>query len=93
MLKLVLLTVSIWNIFNYCEMFDWMYDNGFISRETPACKCINHPDFASIKILPNDSRPAVIKEMKKYIAKFSSSEDDIHLRNDSQNVNTNTLGR
>ena len=27
--------VSIWNIFNYCEMFDWMYDNGFISRETP----------------------------------------------------------
>jgi|TARA_B100000282_G_scaffold130728_1_gene93720 hypothetical protein len=76
-------TVSIWNIFNYCEMFDWMYDNGFISRETPPrVNVLTYPDFASIKILPNDSRLAVIKEMKKYIAKFSSSEDDIHLRND-----------
>ena len=76
-------TVSIWNIFNYCEMFDWMYDNGFISRETPPrVNVLTYPDFASIKILPNDSRLAIIKEMKKYIAKFSGSDEDIHLRND-----------
>ena len=76
-------TVSIWNVFNYCEMFDWMYDNGFISRELPPrVNVLTYPDFASIKILPNNVRLELIKEMKKYIAKFSGSEEDIHLRND-----------
>ena len=57
-------------------MFDWMYENGFTQRNTRV-NVLTYPDFASIKILPNELRLEVIKEMKKYIAKFSGDEEDI----------------
>lgn len=75
-------TISIWNIFNYCEMYDWMYENKFISRENPPrINVLTYPDFATIQILPNSVRFELIKELKNYISKFHS-EEDTDLRND-----------
>ena len=76
-------TVSIWNIFNYADMFDWMYDNDFISREMPPrLNILTYPDNASIKILPNEMRLKLIQKFKEYINKFSAHEEDVHLKND-----------
>jgi hypothetical protein len=75
-------TISIWNIFNFCEMYDWMYENKFISREIPPrINVLTYPDFATIQILPNSVRLEIIKELKNYISKFHS-EEDTDLRND-----------
>jgi len=75
-------TISIWNIFDFCEMYDWMYENKFISREIPPrINVLTYPDFATIQILPNSVRLEVIKELKNYISKFHS-EEDTDLRND-----------
>ncbi len=75
-------TISIWNIFDFCEMYDWMYENKFISREIPPrINVLTYPDFATIQILPNIVRLEIIKELKNYISKFHS-EEDTDLRND-----------
>jgi hypothetical protein len=75
-------TISIWNIFNYGEMYDWMYENGFVSRELPPrVNVLTYPDFAAIQILPNAIRLEIIKELKHYIGKFHA-EEDTDLRND-----------
>ena len=75
-------TISIWNIFDFCEMYDWMYENEFISREIPPrVNVLTYPDFATIQILPNSVRLEIIKELKNYISKFHS-EEDTDLRND-----------
>jgi len=76
-------TISVWNIFNYCEMFDWMYKEGFISAENPPrLNILTYPDWASITVLPMDARKKLIQKFKGYIAKFAGNEEDIHLRND-----------
>lgn len=76
-------TISVWNIFNYCEMFDWMYKEGFISAENPPrLNILTYPDWASITVLPMDARKKLIQKFKGYIAKFAGSDEDIHLRND-----------
>lgn len=76
-------TISVWNIFNYCEMFDWMYKEGFISAENPPrLNILTYPDWASITVLPMDARKKLIQKFKGYIAKFAGNDEDIHLRND-----------
>jgi hypothetical protein len=76
-------TISVWNIFNYCEMFDWMYKEGFISAENPPrLNILTYPDWASITVLPMDARKKLIQKFKGYIAKFAGKDEDIHLRND-----------
>ena len=63
-------------------MYDWMYENKFISRENPPrINVLTYPDFATIQILPNSVRFELIKELKNYISKFHS-EEDTDLRND-----------
>jgi hypothetical protein len=69
-------TVSIWNIFNYGEMFDWMYDNGFISRKTPPrVNMLTAPPHAMISNLPDSVRLALMKRFREYYAKFPHPED------------------
>jgi len=75
-------TISIWNVFVYSKMFDWMYDNGFISTHNPPrVNVLTYPDNASIKILPENMRVRLIREFKHYIAKFSENDDDVHIKN------------
>ena len=76
-------TISVWNIFNYTEMFDWMYKEGFISASNPPrLNILTYPDWASITVLPMESRKKLIQKFKGYIAKFAGSEEHLHLRND-----------
>ena len=76
-------TISMWNIFSYLEMFDWMFKEGFISRENPPrLNILTYPDWAAITNLPKDTRVKLIQKYKGYIAKFAHDDEDEHLRND-----------
>lgn len=72
-------TVSTWNVFEYTKMFDWMYDNGFISEEiAPRVNLLTYPDRANIQCLPKSVRVELIQEFKEYALRF---EDTTHIRN------------
>lgn len=75
-------TISIWNIWYFLDMFDWMYDNGFISKESPMrLNMLTQPKYADIRILPEPIRDEFRKKVRVYIERFSHDPDDVEILN------------
>ena len=69
-------TISLWNIFDYAEMFDWMYENKFITIENPPrLNMLTAPDYATISILPEHFRRRLMAHFRNYYEKFPRPED------------------
>jgi hypothetical protein len=69
-------TISIWNIFAYSEMFDYMLENGIITPDIPPrLNILTSPDYAAIGILPDHVRAKLIKEFKVHMRHFASIGD------------------
>lgn len=75
-------TVSIWNIFDYLEMFKWMYANGIITPEhSPRVNLATMPYYSDISILPDHMRSRLAKEFKDYADQFTVSNGCQEIRN------------
>jgi hypothetical protein len=69
-------TISLWNIWHYSEMFDWMFENGFTSiTNPPRLNMLTAPDWANISILPEKFRLDLMREFRLYYEKFPKPED------------------
>lgn len=69
-------TISMWNVWHYSEMFDWLYDNGFTDiHNPPRLNMLTAPDWANISILPEKFRIELMREFRLYYEKFPKPED------------------
>lgn len=69
-------TISLWNVWHYSEMFDWMFDNGFTDiKNPPRLNMLTAPDWANISILPEKFRLDLMREFRLYYEKFPRPED------------------
>lgn len=69
-------TISIWNVWHYSEMFDWMYENGFTDiKNPPRLNMLTAPPWANISILPEKFRLDLMREFRLYYEKFPKPED------------------
>lgn len=69
-------TISLWNVWHYSEMFDWLYDNGFTDiHNPPRLNMLTAPDWANISILPEKFRIELMREFRLYYEKFPKPED------------------
>jgi hypothetical protein len=72
-------TISVWNIFYYLKMFDWMVLHGFISEDNaPRINFLTAPEYANIKYLPDRIRIKLITEMQKCLMKYTHTT---HIKN------------
>ena len=69
-------TISIWNIWHYSEMFDWMFEHGFTSIDNPPrLNMLTAPDWANVSILPEKFRLDLMRQFRLYYEKFPKPED------------------
>lgn len=72
-------TISIWNIFNFPDFFDYMVDNGFIDTESsPRFNLLTYPWYANIMILPKSVKRRLTELYRVYADKY---QDNVHLHN------------
>jgi hypothetical protein len=65
-------TISIWNIFSFYKMFDELFEEGYITKDsTPRFNIATSPWFASIMILPEFSKIKLNKLYSSYVEKYS----------------------
>ena len=68
--------ISLWNVWHYSEMFDWLYDNGFTDiHNPPRLNMLTAPDWANISISPEKFRIELMREFRLYYEKFPKPED------------------
>lgn len=71
-------TISIWNVFDYPRLFDWVYENKLVSNNlAPRVNILTHPDHAQIAILPDYIRLELIRMYKDYVGKYAMEDDEI----------------
>jgi len=64
-------TISVWNIFYYLDMFEWMVEHGFITEDTaPRINFLTSPEFANIQYLPDKIRLKLLTDMKQCLMKY-----------------------
>jgi len=69
-------TISLWNVWHYSEMFDWMFEHGFTDiKNPPRLNMLTAPDWANISILPEKFRLDLMREFRLYYEKFPRPED------------------
>lgn len=69
-------TISIWNIFSFCQFFDYMIDEGLIDSNTaPRFNTASHPWYANIMILPDFIRNRLIDQYSKSMDKYSYNSE------------------
>lgn len=69
-------TISIWNVFNFPDFFDYMIEEGFIDLKTaPRFNTATNPWYANIMILPNFVKERLTKKYLAYAKKYSSNKD------------------
>lgn len=69
-------TISIWNVFDFPEFFDFLIENDFIDTTTsPRFNTASSPWYANIMILPDDVKRDLIKLYATYINKYSHNAD------------------
>lgn len=86
-------TISIWNIWNYHELFDFLYNEGLLDPAyPPRLNILTNPDWAAITVLPGH----IIKKLKaiyqayeeKYDSYGGKTESMIRMRNTFKILNT-----
>lgn len=69
-------TISIWNVWHYSELFDWMFEHGFTDiKNPPRLNMLTAPPWANISILPEKFRLDLMREFRLYYEKFPRPED------------------
>ena len=69
-------TISIWNVFNFPEFFDYMIEEGLIDLESsPRFNTATHPWYANIMILPEFVKTRLIAMYLSYAKKYSSNPE------------------
>lgn len=73
-------TISIWNIFDFPEFFDYMISEGFIDDKTssPRFNLATNPWYANIMILPVHIKEKLINIYRPYVTKYENVNTDIH---------------
>lgn len=73
-------TISIWNIFDFPEFFDYMISEGFIDDKTssPRFNLATNPWYANIMILPVHVKEKLINMYRPYVTKYENVNTDIH---------------
>lgn len=81
-------TISMWNIWSYCDLFDYLHSEGLIDmRRPPRLNILTNPEWASIENLPTEIAEPLIrkyeKQMDRYckIDQFEDSSAPQHLGN------------
>lgn len=75
-------TISLWNVFEYTKLFDYLYDNDLISKDVaPRVNILTYPNHAHIGILPDDIRMRLIRHYKQYVNRYALDEDDESIMN------------
>lgn len=69
-------TISIWNVFDFPEFFDYMVENDLISPDTsPRFNLATNPWYANIMILPSHVKAELVKKYRVYRDKYSHNRD------------------
>lgn len=69
-------TISIWNIFDFPEFFDYMVENGFIDTMTsPRFNLATNPWYANIMILPKHVKRRLTELYRVYQEKYKHNVD------------------
>lgn len=75
-------TISIWNIFEYHKLFDYLYDNDLVCKDqAPRVNILSYPDYASISILPDHIRMKLIRHYKQYVNRYAENTEDESIMN------------
>lgn len=75
-------TISIWNVFEYWKLFDYLYENDLVSKDiAPRVNVLTYPDYANISILPDYIRMRLIKKYKEYVKRYEDNEDMLEIMN------------
>jgi hypothetical protein len=68
-------TISIWNVFNFPDFFDYMIAEGFIDlKSAPRFNTATNPWYANIMILPESVKQRLTKKYLDYAKKYSSNK-------------------
>lgn len=72
-------TISIWNVFNFPDFFDYMVAEGFIDDKTssPRFNLATNPWYANIMILPKHVKRRLVELYRVYANKYEPINDDI----------------
>ncbi len=77
-------TISIWNIFEYSKLFDYLYDNDLVcDDQAPRVNILTYPAHAAIGILPDHIRARLAKHYKEYEKRFDGFEKDPRRKHES----------
>ena len=69
-------TISIWNVFSFCDFFDMLIDEELIDRNTvPRFNTASHPWYANIMILPDFVKEKLIDRYRVSLEKYSYNEE------------------
>lgn len=86
-------TISIWNIWNYHEMFDFLYQEGLLDpAHPPRLNILTNPSWAAIDILPDFAIRKLKDIYQTYEEKYDSyggkTESMVRMRNTFKILNT-----
>ena len=72
-------TISIWNVFDFPEFFDYMISEGFIDDKTssPRFNLATNPWYANIMILPVSVKRRLIELYRVYVNRYENVNIDI----------------
>jgi len=69
-------TISIWNVFDFPEFFDYMINEGFITaNSSPRFNLATNPWYANIMILPKHIKQGLMEKYKQHQAKYLDNQD------------------
>jgi hypothetical protein len=72
-------TISIWNVFDFPDFFDYMVDEGFIDvrSSSPRFNLATNPWYANIMILPVSVKRRLIELYRVYAERYENVNQDI----------------
>ena len=69
-------TISIWNVFDFPEFFDYMINEGFITaNSSPRFNLATNPWYANIMILPKHIKQGLMEKYKQHQVKYLDNQD------------------
>ena len=69
-------TISIWNVFDFPDFFDYMVDNGFIdTKSSPRFNLATNPWYANIMILPKHVKRRLVELYRVYQERYKDNID------------------
>lgn len=72
-------TISIWNVFTFPDFFDYMMENGFITKDSsPRFNLATNPWYANIMILPKHIKRRLTELYRVYQERY---KDNVELHN------------